>query len=254
MSQGHFNRILELLGQGRPCVVATVVLSMGSAPRRIGARMIIERDGAITGTIGGGGLEKTVIADALRAQKRKKSELKTYSLQKKDGIQVCGGKVGIFFEVLEPARQLIICGAGHIGLALSYLGKLLGFEVVVLDNRKAFANIARFPHADRVLAARYEAGLKRLGGGSGTFIVIVTHGHAFDGVCLEAALKMPTDYVGMIGSRRKIKDVFAWVKKKGIRPAALKRVHTPVGLDIGAETPEEIAVAIMAEIVADYRL
>jgi xanthine dehydrogenase accessory factor len=244
-----FKKILKVLGQGQPCVVATIVDSVGSAPRKVGARMMVSPDGSIAGTVGGGSLEKLVIADALQAQKRKKSFLKTYPLDKKSGLGVCGGKVSVFIECLEPAKKLVICGAGHIGLALSFVAKMLGFSVTVVDHRRDFAHSDRFPHVDKILCAPYTSALKKTEIGPDTFIVIVTHGHVFDEVCLTAALKTQPGYVGMIGSRKKIRFIFDRLKKKGFEASVLRSVHTPVGLDIGAETPEEIAVAIAAEMI-----
>lgn len=244
-----FNKILETLQKNNACVLATVVSSHGSSPRKIGAKMVVYKDGSIEGTIGGGGLEKLVIVDALGVLKKKKSFLKTYSLDKKSGLQVCGGKVSIFIEVLEPDKRIVIAGAGHIGMALSFITKLLGFEVVILDNRSAFANASRFPHADKIICAPYKEAFKKIAIDKNTFIVIVTHGHAFDMDSLEAALKTGAGYIGMIGSDAKIKLVFSALMKKGFKKDRLALVHTPVGLDIGAQTPEEIAVAIAAEVI-----
>jgi len=244
-----FNKILSVLSQNHCCVLATVVSSQGSSPRKIGTKMIVYKDASIEGTIGGGGLEKLVIADALNALKRKKSFLKIYHLDKKSGLQVCGGEVSIFLEVLEPNKKIVIAGAGHIGLALSFITKLLGFEVAIVDNRSAFAAAARFPHADKIICAPYKEAFKKISIDKNTFIVIVTHGHAFDLESLEAALKTKAGYIGMIGSDTKIKLIFNELKKKGFKKDKLSLVHTPVGLDIGAQTPEEIAVAIAAEII-----
>ncbi|MEK7849692.1 MAG: XdhC/CoxI family protein [Candidatus Omnitrophota bacterium] len=244
-----FNKILETLAQNNSCVLATAVSSRGSSPRKQGAKMIIYKDASIEGTIGGGKLEKTVIADALDALKRKKSVLKIYPLNRKSGLQACGGEISIFLEVLEPDKKIIIAGAGHIGLALSLIAKLLGFEVVIADNRRLFANAGRFPHADKIICAPYEEAFKKTPIDKNTFIVIVTHGCEFDRESLEAALYTKAGYIGMIGSDTKIKLVFSALMKKGFKKDKLALVHTPVGVDIGAETPEEIAVAIAAEII-----
>ncbi len=251
--QELFNKILETAGNNKICALATVVSSHGSAPRRIGAKMLVFADGSIQGTVGGGTLEKLVIREALIALKKKKSYLKEYPLDKKSGLQVCGGKVSIFIEVLEPAKKLVIAGAGHIGLALSFIAKLLGFSVVIVDNRSAFANKKRFPHADKVLCGSYR---QVLGGSEidkDTYLVIVTHGHAYDTECLECALKSDAEYIGMIGSSTKIKHVFSQLSKRGFKKSDFRRVFSPIGLKIGAETPEEIAVAIAAELVKVYR-
>lgn len=244
-----FNKILDTIKQNRACVSATVVASFGSSPRKIGAKMVVFGDGEIEGTIGGGALEKAVIADALVALKRRKSFLKEYLLDRRSGLQACGGKVSIFIDVLEPSLKLMICGAGHIGLALSLIAKLLNFTVVVVDNRRAFANEDRFPHADQIICGPYVKAFKKVAPDQNTYVVIVTHGHLHDAECLEAALKSEAGYIGMIGSRLKIKHIFSQFLKKGFRRNQLDQLHSPVGLDIGAQTPEEIAVAIAAEMI-----
>jgi xanthine dehydrogenase accessory factor len=247
--QDLFKKILGTLQQGQPCVMATIVASSGSAPRKVGARMLVFGDASIAGTIGGGALEKLVIADAMAARKRHQSFLKVYPLDKRSGLGVCGGKVSLFIECLEPSRRLVICGAGHIGLALSFVAKMLGFNVAVVDHRRAFANAGRFPHADRIFCASYASALKKAAIDADTSIVIVTHGHVFDEASLAAALKTRAGYIGMIGSRKKIRFIFDRLRKKGFKPSALQSVYTPVGLDIGAQTPEEIAIAIAAQII-----
>jgi xanthine dehydrogenase accessory factor len=253
MTREIFNNILQLLKDDRPCVIATVVDARGSAPRHIGAKMLVFGDGAISGTIGGGSLEKRVIREALDVLKRKKSVLKDYSLNKKDGFQVCGGRVKIFLDVLVPEQTLLICGGGHIGLALSCIAKLMHWRVVLLDNRRDFANDQRFPHADKIVCGAYGRSLSAFASDANTSIVILTHGHAHDEECLEAALKTKACYIGMIGSRTKSKFIFDSLKKKGISQKRLKVVRTPIGLDIGAESPEEIAVAIAAELIKEKK-
>lgn len=248
-----FNRILETVKKNNACVLATVVSCHGSSPRKIGAKMLVSDDGSIDGTIGGGRLEKSVIADSLEALKKKRSFLKVYPLDKKSGLQICGGKISIFLEVCEPAKKLVIAGAGHIGLALSLIAKLLGFAVVIADDRAAFANKKRFPHADAIIRGPYGRALQRADIDKKTFVVIVTHGHAHDTECLEAALKTPAVYIGMIGSLPKIKHVFGLLRKKGVPKNELRRVYSPVGLKIGAQTPEEIAVSIAGQLVAVSR-
>ena len=215
--------------------------------------MVIFGDGSIEGTIGGGGLEKLVITDAAAALKRRASFLKVYPLDRKSGLQICGGKVSIFIETLEPDKKLIIAGGGHIGLALSFIAKLLNFDVVIIDNRRRFAHKQRFPHADRIICDSYEEAFKKIKTDKNTLIVIITHGHVYDTECLEAALKCDVGYIGMIGSDAKIKHVFALLLKKGFKKSQLNKVFTPIGLDIGAETPQEIAVAIAAQLVAVSR-
>ncbi|MGE5280195.1 MAG: XdhC family protein [Deltaproteobacteria bacterium] len=247
--EGIFKDILTQLSQSRPAVLVTVVASRGSVPRRTGSKMCVFADGRFTGTIGGGALEKRALEEAAVALRKRTSFLKTFPLHKAAGLQVCGGSVDLFFDVIAPRARLLICGGGHIGLALSYIGKLLDFHVTVLDHRRAFAGVRRFPHADRVVCRPYRKAVRLLARDKQTYVVIVTHGHAFDTICCAEALRTPARYIGMIGSRRKIAEVFAELKKRGFSGKDLGRIAAPVGLDIGAETPAEIAVAIAAQLI-----
>jgi len=247
-----FNSILDEVGKGNAGVVVTVVASRGSTPRKVGTKMAVFADGRAQGTIGGA-LEKAALEDARRALKNKTSYLKSYRLDRASGLQACGGRVDLFFDVVRPRHRLVICGGGHVGLALSYLGKLLDFDVVVLDHRREFADKKRFAHADRVLCAPYRSALRPLVTDKDTFVVIVTHGHVFDAVCCAEALKTPSRYIGMIGSRKKIAAVFADLRKRGFSKKDLGRIVSPVGLAIGAESPAEIAVAIAGQLIERKR-
>jgi xanthine dehydrogenase accessory factor len=157
--------------------------------------------------------------------------------------------IRVFVEVLDRPPTLLIAGAGHIALPLCRIGKLLAFRVVVLDDRAGFANRRRFPEADEVLAEPFVQALRRLPIDASTHIVLVTRGHQHDVDCLLSVLDSPAAYLGMIGSRRRVTGVFSMLAGQGIPEEKLRRVHSPIGLDIGAETPEEIALAIAAEIV-----
>lgn len=247
--QKIINQILELLESDKACVSAVVVSSSGSTPAAVGSRMIVTREGRIAGTVGGGGLEKMAVADALEALKARRPVLKEYALNPKAGVQICGGKVKIFFDVISKPRRLVIAGGGHIGLSLSAIGKLLGYEVTIVDNRREYADKQRFPHADRIFCGAYEKVLGKIGVDKNTYVVIVTHGHVHDSSALKAALKTDAGYIGMIGSKAKIKHVFGQMRKLGFSNKRLREVHTPIGLSIGAQTPAEIAVAIAAELV-----
>lgn len=243
------NQILPLLQKNKACVLATVVSCAGSSPAVVGARLLMSSEGLLTGTVGGGALEKSVLADGRTALSKGRSFQKEYLLNRSSGLAVCGGKVAVFFDVIRPARHLVIAGAGHIGLSLSAMAKLLGYEVTVVDNRREFAAPRRFPHADKVICGPYGKVLKKISADAQTAVVIVTHGHLYDGEALKAALKTKAGYIGMIGSRAKIAHIFKEMKRQGFSAQRLKDVHSPIGLDIGAQTPEEIAVAIAAELI-----
>ena len=229
--------------------MATVVGVKGSAPRHVGAKMLVLGDGTIEGTIGGGELERRVIDEAMRDRRLDEPRLTTFVLDGKRSLQVCGGQVDVFFEPVVPSKRIVIAGGGHIGLALSVVVKLLNYQVIVLDHRRDFVSRSRFPHADQLICRSYASGMRSISPDETTAVVIVTHGHAHDEVCLEAALRSQAGYIGMIGSRSKKKMIWERMRKKGFSSADLGRVHTPVGLDIGAETPAQIAVSIAAELI-----
>jgi xanthine dehydrogenase accessory factor len=247
-----FSRLLELLGEHRRIALATVVKAEGSTPREFGAKMVVLPDGSTHGTVGGGALEKIVTEEAIGALKEGAGFLREYDLRanRAGGIgAICGGKATVLVEILRAGERLLICGGGHIGLELARVGAALGFRVIVVDPRKDFSAAGRFPDGVEVLRA-LPAGRRVLGlVDSDTYVVILTHSHALDKEALRALAPSNARYVGMIGSRAKVKRVLAELKKGGVDIGQLDRVHAPIGLDIGAETPAEIAVAIVAEIV-----
>jgi xanthine dehydrogenase accessory factor len=210
--------------------------------------MLVKKDGSTVGTIGGGAVEKKVLDEAMAMMSTATPKLVKYEL--KDIGMACGGGMSVFLEPLLPAPQLIIFGAGHIGSAISQIGKMLDFNVTVVDNRPDFANIERLPWADAVIAEDY---LKALGGLSysdSTYMIIVTHKHAHDFEVLEQLIHKPFCYLGMIGSRTKVAKAFQQLRDRGISEEIIKKIHSPIGINIGANTPAEIAISIAAELVA----
>lgn len=155
----------------------------------------------------------------------------------------------VFLEPLIPQPQLLIFGAGHIGTALTKMGKMLGFQITVIDNRPEFANKDRLPEADIVIAIEYEQSFEKLSFTPETYIVLVTHRHAHDQEILEHCIQHPFKYLGMIGSKTKVKKAFDILRDKGISQDIIDKIHSPIGLDIGADTPEELAIAIFGEII-----
>ncbi len=247
-----FDEIAARLGGGDSVVLATVVAVRGSAPRHAGARMLVLADGTTRGTVGGGAKEAEVIAAARELHRKGGSRL--LSLDFAEGAigvsgPICGGAMEVYMERIDPARRIVIAGAGHVGFFVHRVLDVLGFETVVLDPRPEFANAERFPGA-KVLVAPFEPGLATLDLSANDGVVIVTPEHGHDLVVLRQALATPARYIGMIGSRRKVKQVLDALRADGLSEEQIGRVHAPVGLDIGAETPAEIAVAIAAEIVA----
>ena len=243
-----FEEIVTIKNAGTPAVLATVIESLGSAPGKPCARMLIKADGSIVGTIGGGAIEKKITDEAIALMRSSESKLLRYNLEEL-GMS-CGGAMSVFLEPLKTAPDLIIFGAGHIGNALSKIGKMLVFTTIVVDNRPEFANKERLPWADKVIADDYHKALQELIFSDTTYLVILTHRHAHDFEILDHCTKQNFRYLGMIGSRKKVAKAFQQLREKGIDEEILKRIHAPIGIEIGADTPEEIAVAIAAELVA----
>lgn len=234
---------------GKPSILAMVVESKGSAPRRAGARMLIKCDGSTEGTVGGGAVEKRVLEEAEKLLRSGGTTLLHYDLGEDLGMS-CGGKMTIFLETLVPIDQLIVFGAGHIGRALVSLCKMLDFHISIIDNRPDFANKERLPSADTIIVKDYDQALKGLDFSDTTFIVIVTHRHLHDQEIIEYCIRQPFAYLGMIGSKKKVQSSIAQLREKAIDEGLINRIHAPIGLDIGAESPEEIAISIAAELVA----
>ena len=244
-----YEKIATLQKNGKPAVLATVVKSIGSAPRSEGAKMLVYQNGLIDGTIGGGAVEKVVVDEALKILGTSETKLLDYDLGQ-DLAMSCGGKMTVFLEPLTPQPQLLIFGAGHIGAALTKIGKMLGFRITVIDNRSEFANKERLPEADTVFAMEYNQAFGELSFSPETFIILVTHRHTHDQEILEYCIQQPFKYLGMIGSKTKVKKALDLLHEKGVSKDLINKIHSPIGLDIGADTPEELAIAIFGEIIA----
>jgi len=247
-----YEKMAELTRKRETFAVATIVNYRGSVPRQT-AKMIITKNEKTYGTIGGGCVEGQVVEEALvmLKQRVKGVVLKSYDLIEEDfgGVGMnCGGKIEVSIEIAEPNSQLIILGSGHLSSAIAKLAQLLSFEITVID---PLATRDRFPEATVIMPDFPETNLPNLHVSSNTYIVIVTR-HKDDLPALRAALKTKAAYIGLIGSKRRVLQAFNTLLHDGFVQQQLDRVNAPVGLDIGAETPEEIAVSIMAEIV-QYR-
>jgi xanthine dehydrogenase accessory factor len=250
-----YRELAILAEQGTPFVLATIIESLGSTPRKTGAKMAVLADGRTIDTVGGGKIEAQVISDSLDALRRGVSGIVEYELRPTGEHalgMVCGGEAKVFLEVHAPDRTLVIAGAGHISQKLCPMAKLLDFRVVVVDQRPEFANAERFPLADEIIVGSPAdiASLVRLD--DRTHVVIVTHGHLFDRDALRAVATSPAAYVGMIGSGTKVRTVMGDLEEAGVPAEALARVHAPIGLDLGGQTPGEIAVSILAQIIAGW--
>ena len=242
--------IAKVLEERRFADLTTVVAAPPASAVTVGAKMLVDRDGARTGSLGSDELDRAVAADALSAMDERRSRVASYP---EPGNSQPDSEVQVFHEVLEPQPQLLIVGAGHIAAPLAHYGKTLGFEVVVVDDRDKYANRERFPDADRVIAADFGATLSDFPLTAATYVVIITRAHTYDEESLRLILHKPSAYIGMIGSRRRVQTVLRTLGAEGYDEERLREIHAPIGLDIGSESPEEIALAIIAEVVAVRR-
>lgn len=234
---------------GRPTALVTVTAVTGSAPREIGAKMLVFPDKGIRGTIGGGRLEAQAIEDAASALAEGSSRKASYELEPKALGMYCGGTVEVFIDVFADPLKLVILGGGHVGEKVAALAAFLGLPHRVADDRPEYASPARFPKAAAVLAAPPELALKNLGVDEKTAVVIVTRCHGADLRALVCALSTPAFYIGLIGSRTKTRRLFELCRRRELEPEADPRVHAPIGLDLGGTTPEAIALAVLAEVL-----
>ncbi len=251
-----YQEIVELRSEGRRGAVATITNVRGSIPSFQTAKMLVRDDGSIAGTIGGGCVEAEVWQAAREVMEEEKPRILTFNLNNNpryDSGLVCGGTLEVFIEPVLPPARLYIFGAGHVAYNLYKVATIAGFDVVVVDDRETYATRERFPDARQVIAEDFDAATARLNPSESSYIVIVTRGHRDDMRLLRWALNTRVLYLGMIGSRRKTISIYKELEKEGIPADKFTNVHAPVGLEIGAVTPEEIAVSIVAEMIAVRR-
>ncbi|MEE8348397.1 MAG: XdhC family protein [Acidobacteriota bacterium] len=251
-----FEEIVRVRFEGGKAALATIVRRQGSTPRRDFAKMLICEDGSTIGSVGGGQTEADVLDEAKRVMETGNASLLKYQLTQKDAEKEglsCGGTVEIFVEPILPDPKLILMGAGHIGQTVAQAVHRIGFKVAVVDDRESFANRERFPQADEIIVAPFQEGLNAITVSQTSFILIATRGHGHDQTVLEQALRTPACYIGMVGSRRKTQIIVENLLRKGVLPDALSHLYAPIGIDIGSETPEEIAVSVAAELIAILR-
>ncbi len=244
-----FEELVRLKRAGRSGVLATVVESSGSSPRKAGAKLLMRDDGSLLGSVGGGRLEEATLRAARQALAEGTPRTFPFSLDQDNGM-VCGGKVLVYLEPLSLAARLLVLGTGHVGQALARFARSAGF-VVTLVNPTGDSNSARvdgFAPAD--LSCSPEETFSRSTIDSRTFVVIASPSHQLDFQGVKAALKTPAAYIGMLGSRRKGEALFSFLRESGLPEEELSRVITPAGFAIGAQTPEEIAVSILAQLIA----
>lgn len=246
-----FARLAELERSGSPAAVATVVRAEGSVPRHEGSRMLIFPDGQIEGTIGGGEMESRVIAKAKESIQSGETHLLTYEFRdpSQGDVGVCGGEIEVYIEPLQPQPTVVVIGAGHVGKAVAHLAKWLGFAVILSDDREEFADETAIPEADQYHHGPISTLPKELDIHRQTFILLTTRGVAIDVEGLPALIESPAAYIGVIGSRRRWETTASALLENGVPQEAIDRISSPMGLELNAETPEEIAVSILAEII-----
>ncbi|UCE01263.1 MAG: XdhC family protein [Candidatus Latescibacterota bacterium] len=246
-----YETLVELERRGEPAALCTVVRTHGSVPRHAGAKMLVWLDGRISGTVGGGEMEAQTIAAALEVLAQGRPRSVRFALQNPTSGDpgVCGGEVEIFVDPITTRPTLLVIGAGHVGRALVHLGRWLGFRVVLTDDRPEQCTPEAAPGADSYICAPIAELPRRLRFHSQTWIVMPTRGMQVDVEGLPHLLDEPHAYLGVIGSRRRWASARRDLEKRGVAREKLDRVHSPMGIELNAETPEEIALSILAEIV-----
>jgi xanthine dehydrogenase accessory factor len=253
VNQEVFAALAEALQRGEEVALVTITASTGSTPQRVGAKMLVFADGRTIGTIGGGCYENDAFWKAREAIKARRPMNVKYELNddfaEESGL-VCGGQMEVFIEPVEPAPDVYVFGAGHVGHSLGRMAHDAGFRVHVVDDREKFASAERFPEGVHVVVDDIPTWLAHNAIPATAYAVIVTRGHRHDLDALRALAPRGLRYVGLIGSRAKVKRIYDALLEEGMSAEALRSVHAPIGLDIGAITPQEIAVSILAELIA----
>jgi xanthine dehydrogenase accessory factor len=253
MNQEVFAALAEALQRGEEVALVTITASTGSTPQRVGAKMLVYADGRTVGTIGGGCYENDAFWKAREAIKARRPQTVKYELTddfaEESGL-ICGGQMDVFIEPVEPAPEVYVFGAGHVGYFLARMAHDAGFRVHVVDDREKFASPERFPQGIHTVVEDIPTWLAGNKLPPTAYAVIVTRGHRHDLDALRALVPRGMRYVGLIGSRAKVKRIYDALMDEGMSADALRAVHAPIGLDIGAITPQEIAVSILAELIA----
>lgn len=253
MNEEVFQAVNDVFARGESAALVTIIRTQGSTPQRVGAKMLVFPDGRTVGTIGGGCYENDAFWKARRALETRKPLVARYELAddlaEESGL-ICGGQMEVYVEPLEASPHLYLVGAGHVALHLGRLAAPAGFRVHVIDDREKFSNAERFPDAVEVAVDDIPAWLEKTDFPPTAYAVILTRGHRHDLDALRALAPRPLRYLGLIGSKAKVARLHEALREAGVALADPQRLHAPVGLDIGAVTPQEIAVSILAELIA----
>jgi xanthine dehydrogenase accessory factor len=253
MNQEVFAALAEALERGEEVALVTIVAAHGSTPQRVGAKMLVYPDGRIVGTIGGGCYENDAFWKAREAITNRRPLNVKYELNddfaQETGL-VCGGQMEVFVEPVEPSPELYVFGAGHVGYFVAKMAYEVGFHVHVIDDREKFANAERFGKGIDVIVDNIPTWLENSQLAPTSYVVVVTRGHTHDLDAMRVLAARSLRYRGLIGSKAKVKRIFDALVEEGVAAKSLEGIHAPIGLDIGAITPQEIAVSIVAELIA----
>jgi xanthine dehydrogenase accessory factor len=247
-----YDKLKQLKDKNIPSALVTVIATKGSTPRETGAKMIVCGDGKVFDTIGGSAVEAMVIEEARECLINNKVKKVWHDLddrEKADTGMICGGKMEFFIEPIMTSPHLYIFGGGHVALPLARLASVVGFSYTIVEDRPEFASSERFPDAREIILASPDEITKKINISASEYVAIVTRSHELDYLALKEVLKHDAKYLGLIASKIKKKQVVEQLKEEGFREADIDRIHSPIGLDIAAQTPEEIAVSIVAELI-----
>jgi len=253
MNEEVFQAVSETLQRGEPAALVTIIRTQGSTPQRVGAKMLVFADGRAVGTIGGGCYENDASGKARHAIETHKPLVEKYELSddiaEESGL-ICGGQMEVYIEPLEASPHLYLIGGGHVAYHLGQLATGAGFKIHVLDDREKFASMERFPDAFEVAVENIPDWLNKADIPTNAYVVILTRGHRYDLDALRELATRDLRYLGLIGSRAKVARLYETLTNEGLPLQNTACIHAPVGLDIGAVTPQEIAVSILAELIA----
>jgi len=246
-----YQAITELEKNNESAALCTVIKSEGSTPRHVGSKLLVYPDGKFIGTVGGGELENRVMKAALKSLMSGDAQTLSYSMvdPSRGDPGVCGGTVEVFVEPILPPAMIVVIGAGHVGKAVVHLAKWLGFRVAVSDDREEFCNPESVPGGDTYYPVEMGKLAEELKVTRQTYLVVTSRGSNIDAKGLPSLLETDAAYIGVIGSKRRWLTTVKALKEQGVSDEKIARIHSPIGLELNAETPEEIAVSIMAEIL-----
>ncbi len=243
------NQLSKDIDQKKTVACITIISNTGSTPRDSGSKMLVYPDGSIYGTIGGGKMEKILIDEARKCIKENKNKRVSLNLTPSGIDALCMGSIEFLIEVYSWPVKVVLLGAGHVSKAIAFLLDFLSIPYIVCDERKDFANKENFPGAIDIINDLPHKAIDKVEINENTYIVIATYGHILDKQCLEKAIKTKSGYIGMIGSKSKVNEIFKELNRKKIYPQNDKRVYSPIGINTGGKTPQEIALSVVSEIM-----